>query len=128
MGFGAAARNLIAVDRERRSGGNFCGIGFAHDDRAEAAHLAVEQADGVAVAVIAAKAVRTHHFGERVALMRRGHVAAPAHFGQAHAVARFGKLPCRLRPREAAADDMNVVSHYTLSVDLYLIRRAVGAL
>src|SRR5690606_7714517 len=106
------AREEVAIDRERRARRDFRGVGFAHDDRAERAHFAVEQADGIAVTVVAAKAVRAHHFGERVALVRGGHVTAAAHFGQAHAVARLGKLPRRRRPREAAADDVNVVGHY----------------
>src|SRR3546814_14932929 len=70
------------------------------DDRAETAHFAVEQTDGVAVAVVAAKAVRADHPGERVALMRRSHFAAPAHFGQAPAIARLGgsgRASCRGR-------------------------------
>src|SRR3546814_11702317 len=71
----------------------------------------MEQADGVAVAIVAAKAVRAHHFGERVALMRGRHVAASAHFGEADAIARLGELPGGFGAREAAADDVNVVAH-----------------
>ena len=60
---------------------------------------------------VAAEAVRTHHFGKRVALMRRGHVAAPApaHFGQAHLDPALGKLPRRFASGEPAADDMDLM-------------------
>src|SRR3546814_13589321 len=59
---GDAAREEVAVDREGRAGGELRRVGLPHDKRAERAHLAVEQADGVAVAVVAAKAVRADHF------------------------------------------------------------------
>src|SRR3546814_17432656 len=67
---GDAAREEVAINGEGGARGNFGRIGLAHDDRAKRAHFAMEQADGVAVAIVAAKAVRAHHFGERVALMR----------------------------------------------------------
>src|SRR5690606_4651716 len=106
-----ATGEKFAVDGERRPGGNLRGVGLAHDDRAQRAHLAVEQSDRVAVAVVAAEAVRTDHLGERVALMRWRRVAAAAHFGKPHAKPRLGELPCGLGAREAAADDVNVVAH-----------------
>ncbi len=119
---GDAARKQVAVDREGGARGDLVHIGLAHDDRTEGAHFAVEQADGIAVAVVATETVRAHHFGERVALMRRGHVAAPAHFGQADAKASFGKLPRRFGSGEAAADDVNVVFRhlpYPLTCDQF---------
>ena len=37
----------VAVDRERAAGRHLVGVGRAHDQRAEPAHLLVQQADGV---------------------------------------------------------------------------------
>ena len=62
--------------------------------------------------------------GKRVALMRRGHIAAAAHFRESHAKTGLGELPCGFGSGEAAADDVNVVTHFTLSVDLYVWSRA----
>src|SRR3546814_19524657 len=70
-----AAREEVAIDREGGARGNFRGVGLAHDDRAERPHLAVEQTDGIAVAIVAAEAVRAEHLGERVALMRSGELS-----------------------------------------------------
>ena len=106
---GDAARKEIAVDSERRSRGHLVDIGLAHNDRAEGTHFAVEEADGVAVAIVATEAVRAHHLGKRIALMRRGHVAAATHFGQADAETGLGELPGGFGPGEAAADDVHVV-------------------
>ena len=47
--------------------------------------------------------------GECVALMRRGHVAAAAHFGQADAETRFGELPGGFASGEPAADHLHFV-------------------
>src|SRR3546814_20198856 len=97
-----AAREEVAIDREGGARGNFRGVGLAHDDRAERPHLAVEQTDGIAVAIVAAEAVRADHLGERVALLRGRPVAAAAHFGEAHAIPPLGALPSRLRSPAAA--------------------------
>jgi uncharacterized membrane protein YhhN len=43
--------------------------------------------------------------------MRWRHVAAAAHFRQAHAHAPLAQLPSRLATRKAAADDVNVICH-----------------
>src|SRR3546814_2644623 len=99
---GDAAREEVAINGERRACGHLGRIGLAHDDRAKRAHFAMEQADGIAVAIVAAETVRAHHFGERVALMRGRHVAASAHFGEADAIARLGELPGGFGAREAA--------------------------
>ncbi len=43
--------------------------------------------------------------------MRRRHVSTAAHLGQSNAQASFGQLPSGFRPGQAAADDVNVMSH-----------------
>jgi hypothetical protein len=106
---GDLSRERFTVHRERRSGRHAVRIGGAHDQRAQRAHLLVEKPDGIVLGVVAAEAVRADHFGEAVALMRRGHVAAAAHFAQANGQARFGQLPRRFRSGQAAADDLDVV-------------------
>ena len=80
-------------------------------ERAERAHFLVEQADGIVLGVVGAKAVRADHLGEAVGLVRRGRVAAAAHFAEAHAQARLGELPSGFRAGEAAADDVDVEGH-----------------
>ena len=109
------ARNVggkgFAVDGERRAGGDAVRVGRAHDERAERPHLLMEQANRIVLGIVAAKAVRADHLGEAIGLMRRSRVAAPAHFADADAQARFGKLPSSFRPGQPAADDVNVEGH-----------------
>ena len=99
------------VDGEGRAGGDAMRVRRAQDQRAEPTHLLMEQADRVMVRVVGAKAVRTHHFGEAVGFMRWRHVAATAHFAEAHGQASLGELPRRLASGEAATDDMDVEGH-----------------
>ena len=73
-------RELVAVDGEGRSGGNAMLVGRAHDQRAERAHLLVEQADGIVLGIVGPEAVRADHLREAVGLVRGSHVAAAAHF------------------------------------------------
>ena len=89
----------VAVDRQRRAGGHAMLVGRAHDQRAERAHLLVEQADGIVLGIVGAEAVRADHLGEAVGLVRRRRVAAAAHFAEAHAQAGLGELPCGFATR-----------------------------
>src|SRR3546814_17753551 len=61
--------------------------------------------------IVGAEAVRADQFGKPVRLMRRRHLPRPAHFRQPHLHARLGELPSRFRAREAAAYDVNLMSH-----------------
>ena len=74
-------------------------------------YFLVEQTDGIVLSIVRTEAVGADHFREPVRLVRRGHVAAPAHLRQAHAHAGFGKLPSGFGPGETAADDVNVERH-----------------
>src|SRR3546814_1061677 len=84
---------------------------FAHDQRAQAAHLGVEHPDRVALRIVRTEAVRADQFGEAVGLVRGCHLARAAHLGEADLPARFGKLPRGFRPGETAADDMRSEEH-----------------
>ena len=106
-----SAAKALAVDRQRRPGGDPVRVRRGHDQRIQRAHFLVEQPDRIAGRVVGAEAVRADHFGEPVAVVRRGGVAAAAHFAQANAKTRFGKLPGRFRTGEPAADDVNLVCH-----------------
>ena len=101
----------FAIDRERGAGGHAMLVGGAHDQRSERAHFLVEQADGIVLGIVGAKAVRADHLGEAVGLVRRRRVAAAAHFAEPHAQARLGELPCGFGPGESAADDVDVEGH-----------------
>jgi hypothetical protein len=57
------------------------------------------------------RCVRADHFGEAVGVVRRGGVAAAAHFAEADPEAGLGELPCGFGSGEAATDDVDVVAH-----------------
>ena len=96
----------VAVDRERAAGRHLVGVGRAHDQRAEPAHLGVQQADGVVVRVVGAERVRADELGEAVGLVRGGRAQRP-HLVQHDRHAGLRELPGGLRAGEAAADDMD---------------------
>jgi len=100
-----------AVDGQRGSGGDTLLIARAHDQRAERAHLLVEQPDRIILRVVGTEAIRAHHFGESGGLVRRSAVSTPAHFAEAHAKAGLGQLPCGFGSGEPAADDVDVEGH-----------------
>jgi hypothetical protein len=97
-------------------------VGRAHDQRAEVTHFLVEQADRIAFGIVATKAVRADHFGEAVSFVRRGRIAATAHFAEADMEASLGQLPRCLAAGEAATDNLNIETHMGL---LVRCRRAI---
>ncbi len=103
---GDGVREAVAIDRERAAGRHLIGVGRAHDQRAEAAHFLVQQADGVVFGVVGAERVRADEFREAVGLVRFG-LARRAHFVQHHGDAAAGDLPGGFGTGEAAADHMN---------------------
>ena len=68
---GHAVRELLAVDGERRAGRHPDAVGDAHDERAQAAHLFLEQADGV-VELVAPKRIAADELREMVGLVHGG--------------------------------------------------------
>ena len=54
----------VAVDRQRAAGRHLIGVGRAHDQRAEPAHLLVQQADRVVLLVVGAERIGADQFGE----------------------------------------------------------------
>ena len=103
---GDGGGKAVAIDRERAAGRQLVGVGGVHHQRAEPAHLGVQEADGAAVRIIGAERVRADEFGELPGFMRGGR-AHRAHLVQHHGHAAARDLPGSLGAGEAAADDMN---------------------
>ena len=99
-------REAVSVDGERAAGGQLVRVGRAHDQRAGAAHLFVDHADGIVGGVVGAEGVGADQFRETVGEMGLGAAHRP-HLVQHHRHARLGELPRRLAARETAADDVN---------------------
>ena len=96
----------VAIHRERAARGHLVGVSRAHHQRAEPAHLLVEEADRIVVAVVGAERVRAHELGEAAGLVDRGG-AQRAHLVQHHGNAPGGDLPSGFAPGQPAADDMD---------------------
>ena len=84
----------------------------------EPPHFLVEQADRIAVGIVGTEAVRAHHLGQPVGLVRRRHVAAAAHLAEPHPEAGLGQLPRGFGPGEAAADDVDVEGHGAAAIPI----------
>ena len=95
---GDGGREAVAIDRQRAAGRHLIGVGGAHDQRAEPAHLLVQQADGVVLAVVGAERVGADELGQRVGLVGRGR-AQRAHLVQHDGHAARGDLPGGLASR-----------------------------
>jgi hypothetical protein len=85
-------------------------IARAQDQRAQRAHLCVEQPDRISLRIVRSEAVRADKLGKLIGVVR-GRAFNPAHLGEAHADARLRELPRRLGSGEPAADDMHLMSH-----------------
>ncbi len=104
-------RKDIAVDRQGRSGRHPRLGRRRHDQRIELAHLVMQQANGVLLVIVRAERVGTDQFGQARGLVRRGHLAAAAHFRKAHLQPALGELPGGFAAGHAAADNVNVICH-----------------
>jgi hypothetical protein len=71
----------------------------------------MQQANRIAIRIIRTKTVRTDQLGKPIALMRRRHIAASAHFGKTHTHTALGQLPRRFASGKAAADNVDLVRH-----------------
>ena len=96
--FGDVRREGFAVHGERAAGRKLMALRRLHDERARAAHLLVEQADGVGFGVVGAEGVRADQLGASPGLVRLGHALGP-HLVQDHARAGLRRLPRRLGAR-----------------------------
>ena len=95
-----------AVDRQRDAGRHLVGIARGHDERAEAAHLLVQQADGVVRRVVRAERVGADQLRQAARDVRLGG-AHGTHLVQDNRRTGAGDLPGRLGPGEAAADNVD---------------------
>ncbi len=103
---GYGGGKAFAVDRQRPAGRHLVGVGGAHDQRAELAHLGVQQPDGIVGGIIGAEGIGADELGQPVSAVGFGH-AGRAHFVQNHAHAALGHLPGGLGAGKAPADDMD---------------------
>ena len=104
-----ASEKPIAVDGERAAGRQLVRVAHAHDQRAGAPHLGVQQADGVRLGVVGAEGIGADQLGEAAGLVRRRHHRRP-HLVQHDRHARLGELPGGLRAGEAGADDVDWIA------------------
>ena len=65
-------REAVAVHGERAAGRHLVRVAAGHDERAAAAHLGVQQPDGVVLPVVGAEGVGADQFGQAVGLVRVG--------------------------------------------------------
>ena len=95
----------VAIDGERAAAGNARLVRRPEHDRAEQAHLGLEQAVRVR-RLGALERVGAHELGETVGLVRR-RAAHAAHLVDDDVVAALGELPRGFAAGEPAADDVN---------------------
>ncbi len=96
----------IAIDRQRAARRHLVAVCRAHHQRAEPAHLGVQQADRVVILVVGAERIGADQLGVAVGLVRGGRAQRP-HLMQHHRHAGLRELPGGLRAGKAAADDVN---------------------
>ena len=99
----------VAVDRQRAAGGHLVGVGGAHDQRAQPAHLGMQQSHRVVGGVVRAERVGADQFGQAFGAVRVGHPLG-AHLVQHDAHAGIRNLPRGFRTGEAATDNVDDVS------------------
>ncbi len=97
---------VVAIDRQRAAGGQLVAVARGQDERAGAAHLLVQQADGVRLPVVGAERVGADELGQAVRLVGVGH-ARGTHLVQHDGHAGTGDLPGGFGAGEAAADDVD---------------------
>ena len=93
----------VAVDCERRAGGDATRLGRPHHERPEPPHFFFQETDCV-IELVAAKGVAADELGEPIRLVDGGGSDRP-HLVQPDPHASRGRLPGSLRSGEAAADD-----------------------
>ena len=108
---------FITVYRESASCGELMPIGRLHNERASAAHLLVQKADGVRFPVIGPERIRADEFCAVAGFMGLGQ-ARGAHLVENNVGSSLGGLPSRFRPRKACS--------YHVECSLFCHGRKVG--
>ena len=103
----------MAVDGQRAAGRQARGVGAAQDQRAGAAHLLMQQADGVVLGIVGAQGVGADEFGQPLGVVGVG-AAHGAHLVQHDPGAGLSRLPGRFRARQSAADDVDSICQFAL--------------
>ncbi len=103
---GDGGGKTVAVDGQRAAGGELVRIGRAHDQRAEVAHLGVQQADGAPLRIVGAEGIGANKLGELPGLVGGGRAGRP-HFVQHDRYAAACDLPGGFGTGEASAHHMN---------------------
>ena len=98
---GDGSGKSVAVDRQRAAGRHLVGVGRAHDQRAQPAHLGMQQADRVVGGVVGAEGIGADELGEAFGAVRLGHPLR-AHLVQHDGNAGVGDLPGGFRAGKAA--------------------------
>ena len=96
----------VAIDGQGAAGRDPVGVGAVQDQRVGAAHFVMQQTDGIVIAIVGAKRIRTDQFGALLGAMGIGG-ARRAHFMEDDRHAVRGQLPGRLAAGQTGADDVN---------------------
>ena len=96
----------VAIDGQRPAGRQLMGVGRRQDQGAAAAHLLMQQADGIVHGIVGAEGVRADELRQTIGLMGLGAAPGP-HLMQHHGDPGPGQLPGRLAAGEPAAHHMN---------------------
>jgi hypothetical protein len=99
-------RKSVAIDGERASGRHLMRIGTLKDDRAESAHLAMQDPDRVGRSVIGSEGIRADELGEVRSLVRSRGSGRP-HFMQNHRNPGICRLPRGFGAGQASANDVD---------------------
>ncbi len=99
------SREAVAIDRERAARRQLMRVASRHDQRPRAAHLLMQQADGVVGPIVGTKRVRTDQLGQILGLVGLGH-AHRTHFVDDDRHARRRDLPRGFRAGESPAYNM----------------------
>ncbi len=86
--------------------GSLCASPARMIERAAAAHLLVQEPDGVILPVVGAERVRANELGKTICLVCFGHAHGP-HLVQHHRHPSLSDLPSGFGSRKTAADDVN---------------------
>ena len=98
----------VTVDRQRTARRHLVGIRRPHDQRAEPAHLGMQQPDRVIGRIVGTERVGADKFGKPIGAMGFRHPLR-AHLVQDDAGTGVRDLPSGLGARKAAANDMHDV-------------------